>query len=297
MHRFLPLPLRVPLALLLVALNTVSHTSVLFVAALIKFLVPVAGFRRLMSRGLVWLAESWIGVNSALIRHLTPTRIIVEGAAALRHEGWYLVISNHQSWVDIPVLQAAFNRRMPFFKFFLKQQLIWVPFLGLAWWALDFPFMRRYDRATLERRPELRGRDRAETRLACERFRHIPVSVMNFVEGTRYTPAKHAAQQSPFRHLLKPRSGGIAFVVDAMGDMLQSLVDITLVYPAGKPSVMDLFAGRIPAVRVLVRERPLPPELLGGDYDNDAAYRERFQRWLNGIWEEKDALISATLEG
>ncbi len=293
----LPTFLRAPLALILFAISTICHTSVLFVAALIKFLVPVAGFRRQMSRGLVWLAESWIGFNSALIRRLTPTRIIVEGDAALRREGWYLVISNHQSWVDIPVLQAAFNRRMPFFKFFLKQQLIWVPLLGLAWWALDFPFMRRYDRATLERRPELRGRDRAETREACERFRHIPVSVMNFVEGTRFTIAKHDAQASPFRHLLKPRSGGIAFVVDAMGDMLQSLVDITLVYPAGKPDVMDLVAGRIPIVHVHVRERPLPPELLGGDYDNDAEYRERFQRWLNGIWEEKDSLITATLEG
>ncbi len=287
----IPTFLRVPLAILLVALNTLLHTSVLFVAAFIKFLVPIVGFRRLMSRGLVWLAESWIGVNSAAIALFTRTEIVVEGAESLRREGWYLVICNHQSWVDIPVLQAAFNRRMPFFKFFLKQQLIWVPLLGLAWWALDFPFMRRYDKATLARRPELRGRDRAETRIACERFRTIPVSVMNFVEGTRFTAEKHAAQQSPFRHLLKPRSGGIAFVVDAMGDMLQSLVDITLVYPAGKPSVLDLFTGRIPSIRIQVRERVLPPELLAGDYDNDEAYRERFQAWLNGIWEEKDMLI------
>jgi 1-acyl-sn-glycerol-3-phosphate acyltransferase len=295
MLSFLPTLLRAPLAMLLVAINTIGHTSILFVAALIKFLVPVPAFRRQMTHVLVWLAESWIAVNSVAIRLFTRTELIVEGAESLRYHGWYLVISNHQSWVDIPILQAAFNRRMPFFKFFLKQQLIWVPLLGLAWWALDFPFMRRYDRATLERRPELRGRDRAETRAACERFRLVPVSVMNFVEGTRLTPAKRAAQQSPYRHLLKPRSGGVAFVVDAMGDMLQSLVDITVVYPAGNPSVMDLLAGRIPRVLVHVRERPLPPDLLGGDYDNDADYRARFQRWINGIWEEKDALIEATL--
>jgi len=284
-----------PLLFLLVALNTIVMTSTLFVAAFIKFAVPLTAFRRRMSRVLIVLAESWIAINSALIRGFTPTRITIEGAEGLRYAGWYLVISNHQSWVDIPVLQAAFNRRTPFFKFFLKQQLIWVPFLGLAWWALDFPFMRRYDRATLVRRPELRGRDRAETRAACERFRHLPVSVMNFVEGTRFTSAKHAEQGSPYQHLLKPRSGGIAFVVDAMGDMLQSLIDITLIYPAGRPTMLDLLAGRVPEVRVLVRERPLPRELLGGNYDDDADYRERFQTWLNGLWEEKDALISASL--
>jgi len=291
----LPAFLRIPLAFLVITVNTVVLTSTLFVAAFIKFLIPQRDFRRFMSARLVALAELWIAINSAAIRLFTRTRIVVEGAQSLRYQGWYLVISNHQSWVDIPILQAAFNRRMPFFKFFLKKELIWVPFLGLAWWALDYPFMRRYDRATLEKHPELRGRDRAETRLACERFRSIPVSVMNFVEGTRFTVQKHAAQDSPFVHLLKPRSGGVAFVVDAMGDMLQSLVDITLVYPGGKPTVMDLIANRIASVEVHVRERPLPADLLHGDYDNDSAYRERFQAWLQGIWLDKDALIEARL--
>ena len=291
----LPAFLRLPLAFVVIAANTVLLTTTLCVGAFIKFLIPLRGFRRFMSARLVALAELWIAINSAAIRVFTRTQIIVEGAEGLRYQGWYLVISNHQTWVDIPILQAAFNRRMPFFKFFLKKELIWVPFLGLAWWALDFPFMRRYDRATLERRPELRGRDRAETRLACERFRSIPVSVMNFVEGTRFTVEKHAAQASPFQHLLKARSGGVAFVVDAMGDMLQSLVDVTLVYPAGKPTVMDLIANRNPSVHVHVRERPLPADLLHGDYDNDADYRERFQAWLNAIWVDKDALIEERL--
>jgi 1-acyl-sn-glycerol-3-phosphate acyltransferase len=41
------------------------------------------------------------------------------------------------------VLQRIFHGRIPFLKFFLKQELIWVPVIGLAWWALDFPFMKR----------------------------------------------------------------------------------------------------------------------------------------------------------
>ncbi len=67
----------------------------------------------------------------------------MQGVDSLHQRGWYLVSSNHQSWVDILVLQRIFHGRIPFLKFFLKQELIWVPVIGLAWWALDFPFMKR----------------------------------------------------------------------------------------------------------------------------------------------------------
>jgi 1-acyl-sn-glycerol-3-phosphate acyltransferase len=196
--------------------------------------------------------------------------------------------------VDIPVLQKVFNRRIPFLRFFLKQQLIWVPLLGPAWWALDFPFMKRYSRETLARHPELRGRDREATRRACAKFRHLPVSVMNFAEGTRFTPAKHDAQASPYRHLLRPRAGGLAFVLDAMGDVLHAILDVTIVYADGPCSMADLIAGRVRDVRLHVRERPVEPSLRG-DYENDAAFRERFQAWINGLWQQKDAQVGRML--
>jgi 1-acyl-sn-glycerol-3-phosphate acyltransferase len=287
----LPQAVRLPLALLLVATSTLVHATPLIALALLKFLLPVAALRRGLSRVLVGLAESWVSTNSRLLALLTRTEWCIEGVEGLRHDGWYLVLSNHQSWVDIPVLQHALNRRVPFLKFFLKQQLIWVPVLGLAWWALDFPFMRRYPRELLERRPELRGRDLAATRRACEKFRELPVSVTNFVEGTRLTSAKHAAQQSPYRHLLRPRAGGVAFVLGAMGDVLHALVDVTIAYPDGPPTMLDLLAGRVRRIMVHVREREIPADLAGGDYENDPACRERFQSWINGIWADKDLLL------
>jgi 1-acyl-sn-glycerol-3-phosphate acyltransferase len=121
---------------------------------------------------------------------------------------------------------------------------------------------------------------------------HIPVSVMNFVEGTRFTPTKHEQQGSPFANLLKPKAGGIAFVLDAMGPALHSILDVTIVYPDGRPTMLDLFANRVREVRVNIRERPIPAELLGGDYQNDPAFRERIQNWLNDVWLEKDRLIA-----
>ena len=227
MRPSLPNWLRILLAATLIGTSTVLHVLPLFAIALIKAVLPFAAVRRACNPLLTGIAESWIGFNSWMIDRVTHTRFVVEGDHALRRDGHYLLLANHQSWVDIPVLQKVFNRRIPLLRFFLKSQLFWIPLLGPAWWALDFPFMKRYTREQVAKRPELAGRDIAATRRACDKFRSIPVVVMNFVEGTRFTDAKQAAQGSPYRFLLRPKAGGVAFVLDAMGDGLQS-VGLTL---------------------------------------------------------------------
>lgn len=294
-----PLPnwLRIPLAVVLISASTLLHVVPLFALAFVKAVLPVQALRRHCSRCLARIAESWIGVNSWMIAQFTRMRFVVDIDASLQPDGHYLVLANHQSWVDIPVLQKVFNRRIPLLRFFLKSQLFWIPVMGLAWWALDFPFMRRYSRETIARRPELAGRDIEATRRACERFREIPFSILNFVEGTRFTDAKYSAQSSPYRFLLRPKAGGVAFVLDAMGDALHAILDVTLVYPQGRPSFADLFTDRIGEVHVVARERPIPAEFVGGDYQNDAVFRERFQAWMNTLWREKDATIARSKSG
>ena len=289
------LPLRIALIFLLIALSTVLHVVPLLLVAVIKALLPFHALRQTSNPLLTGIAESWIGVNSWMLARLTDTRVVVQGDGALDNAGHYLVIANHQSWVDILILQFVFNRRIPLLRFFLKRQLFWVPLLGLAWWALDFPFMGRYSKKQIARNPELAGRDIEATRRACEKFRAIPIAIMNFVEGTRFTQAKHDAQGSPYRHLLKPKSGGVAFVLDAMGSGLHGILDISIAYPGGIPTMMDLIANRVPEVRVLVRPRPLPADLMHGDYQNDRAFRARFQQWMNGVWQDKDADLSRLL--
>ena len=296
MTAWIPGSIRTPFVIALIAVSTVLHTLPLFVVAFLKWLLPFRTAREFCAALLVRLAESWIAVNAALILGLTPTSIHVDGLEGLRNDGHYLVLANHQSWVDIAVLQTVLNRRIPFLRFFLKSQLIWVPFLGLAWWALDFPFMKRYTRKQLSKRPDLAGKDIESTRRACEKFKGIPVSIMNFVEGTRFRPGKQARQASPYVHLLKPKAGGVAFVLDAMGSALHSVVDVAIVYPAGIPTMLDLVSGRIPEVRVNVIERAIPEALLGISYENDPAARVLFQRWVNSIWVEKDAVITQLLD-
>lgn len=284
--------MRAFVAAVLVMLNTGLQGSALLLAALVKVLLPVPAVRRALDRLLPAIAESWIAVNSALIDRFTRTRFDVQGLDALRPDGRYLVLANHRSWVDIPVLQKVFNRRIPLLRFFLKHTLIWVPVLGLCWWALDFPFMRRHTKSQLAKRPELAGKDLAATRKACEKFRHIPVSVMNFVEGTRFTPAKHAGQGGAYRHLLRPKAGGAAFVLGAMGESLDAVLDVTLHYEPASPTLADLFADRVRTVRVHVQQRPIPEGFAGADYEGDREFRKRFQAWMNTLWSEKDARLA-----
>lgn len=281
---------------LIVVLSTVAHVLPLLLLALIKAVLPSARWRKACNPLLSGLAERWVGVNNGMWEHLTDTRLVVTGDAGLQVQGHYLVLANHQSWVDILTLQKAFNRRIPLLRFFLKRQLFWVPLLGLAWWALDFPFMGRYSPKQVAKNPALAGRDIEATRKACEKFRAMPVAIMNFVEGTRFTPGKHASQSSPYRHLLKPKSGGVAFVLDAMGEGLHAILDVSIAYPNGRPSLLDLLMNRIPEVRVHVRQLPIPQQLADGSYQNDRDHRVRFQHWMNELWREKDATLEQLLQ-
>lgn len=280
---------------LLFAANTLFWCTVLYLVTLLKLLLPLAPWRRFASRVLVAIGEAWIAVNTFCLRLTQPTRYDVKGLEGLRRDASYLVVSNHQSWVDIPVLQGVFLRKIPFLRFFLKQQLIRVPFLGAAWWALDFPFMKRHSREALEKNPALRLEDLEATRRACERFRHAPASILNFVEGTRLTPAKHARAGGEFRHLLPPKAGGLAFAASAMGPQLAGIVDVTIVYPHGSPTFWDLISLGLPEVVVRVRPREIPADWFTGDYAEDAPFREGVQAWVRELYREKDAEIDALL--
>jgi len=297
MLSFLPPTARGVIALLLLVLNTLFWCTLLFALALVKLALPVRAVRVRIDPLLNAVATLWITCNSGWMRLTQATTWDVAGVSALPYAGWYLVNCNHQTWADIFVLQHVLNRRIPMLKFFLKQQLIYVPVIGLAWWALDFPFMKRHSAAALARHPELRQQDRATTMRACEKFALVPTCVMNFAEGTRFTRAKHQAQGSPHRHLLKPKAGALALALNAMGEKFHSLVDVTIVYPAGAPSFWQFLCGRTPHVVVRVQQRPIPREFCAGDYAEDAAFRETFQRWLSAQWQDKDAQIEALLQG
>jgi 1-acyl-sn-glycerol-3-phosphate acyltransferase len=289
---FLPAPLKGTLAALLIFLNTLVLFPILMAFAVCKLAIPITAIRKGCTRALNRIAWLWIGFNNLLIKSLHRIEWDIRGAEGLDQQHWYFVTCNHQSWADIPAIQYALNSRIPLLKFFLKKELIWVPFLGVAWWALDFPFMHRHTKEQIARRPELKGKDIAATQAACEKFRYTPVTIFNFMEGTRFTPAKQQRQNSPYQNLLKPRAGGTAFVLGAMGEMIQTMLDITIVYPNEDAGFWNLLCGRIQRIVIDIRIREIPSRFLGMDYQNNREIRVDFQRWISGIWTEKDARIN-----
>lgn len=267
----------------LLVLNTLVCCLPLLALVPVRLLLPKRlqlRCRHLMGQ----LGKLWVEGNRLWIGPVPGWQ--AEGLDALP-KGSCLVICNHQSWVDILVLQHHFNRRLPLLRFFIKQQLIWLPVVGLCCWALDFPFMRRHSKEYLARHPEQRGKDLETTRSACAKLREVPVALINFCEGTRFTEAKHAAQQSPYKNLLKPRAGGIAMALDAMGDQFEGLVDVTLVYPEGRPTFVDLLAGRVERTVMAVQVREIPRELVGRRCE-DEDFKLTVQKHVNSIWSNKE---------
>ncbi len=295
MFHFLPPFLVALIAIILLVVNILFWVPILLVFALIRLVLPFKATRLVIDPIALVIAESWISCNSLWMRLTQKLDWDVQGIEGLDPKSWYLVNSNHQSWVDIFVLQHLLNRKIPLLKFFIKQELIWVPVMGLAWWALDFPFMRRHSEEFLRKHPEMREKDRETTRKACEKFALIPTSVMNFLEGTRFTKAKHAKQQSPYRYLLKPKAGGIALALDALGAKFDSILDVTIVYPQGIPTFMDFMTGRVQRVIVRVRKIPVPQALVTGNYGEDPEFRKAFSEWVQQLWREKDAQIGQLL--
>lgn len=294
MFYFLPAPLKGTLAALLVVLSTLTLFPFLMLFALLKLVLPVTVIRKGCTVVLNAIAHIWIGFNNLVMDGLHKIEWDVRGAQHLSQEHWYFVTCNHQSWADIPAIQYVLNSKIPLLKFFLKKELIWVPLLGIAWWALDFPFMHRHTKEQIAKNPELKGKDIAATEAACEKFRYTPVTIFNFMEGTRFTPAKHQRQKSPYKNLLKPRAGGTAFVLGAMGEMLHTMLDVTIVYPgAGEQriGIWDYLSGRIERIIIDIRIREIPPQFLGMDYESNRETRVAFQRWVSELWAEKDALI------
>jgi 1-acyl-sn-glycerol-3-phosphate acyltransferase len=296
MLSFLSAPIRGTLGFSLFILNTLFWCLPLYAVLPLKLAIPRPGWREIYSRLLARIAEAWIEGNNAILGLTQRIEWDVLGLEGLRRDGWYLVSANHRSWVDIVVLQRVLNRRVPFLKFFIKRPLIWVPLLGGAWWALDFPFMKRHSAAYLVRHPEARDQDWSTTRRMCERFRDTPTALLNFLEGTRFQADKHARQKSPYRHLLRPKTGGLAAVLEALADRVRVLLDVTIVYPDGRASFPDLFSGRIRRVIVRVRQLPIPAELSVGDYRRDPGFRAATKAWVNRLWADKDALIGQLLD-
>ncbi|MDO5770200.1 MAG: acyltransferase [Psychrobacter sp.] len=246
------------------------------------------------------IANHWIRSNNTVIDRFLPKKDWrIHLPDNVRPDGQYLLVCNHQSWVDTSIVQYISQDRLPLTRFFTKHELIYIPIVGQAFYFLDFPMMRRYSKEAIAKNPALKDQDIIEAKRACELLKDKPFTLLNYLEGTRFTPSKQAYQKSPYQHLLKPKAGGLSLAISALGRQIDGILDMTIVYPDGTPTYADLWKGDITRLGVDVRHIHMPDDLFNGiiegGYQKDAATKAQMFAWLDEIWQQKDALIETML--
>jgi 1-acyl-sn-glycerol-3-phosphate acyltransferase len=263
---------------------------------LFRFMIPLKKWRQLTKKLMESLHAGWLRSNYFLLKWVTSIKWEVSGLNRLDFNEWYLLISNHQSWADILILQYIFSGKIPPLKFFLKKELLWtLPIASWACWLLDFPFMHRYSKTKLTKHPELKNKDIEETKKASIKFKTTPTTVANFIEGTRFSQEKRESQTSSYQYLLRPKAAGMAFSLAVLGDFFHKILNVTIIYPPHQVSLLDFLSGKIKKIIVDIETIPITKDWLG-DYENDRQFRIYFQKKLNELWEEKDLLIKTQLK-
>ncbi len=279
---------------IMLSLNTVIVFIPVFIVGMFK-LIPYQPSQKICTHLLTFLCSRWIDFNTLFIKYSCNIKWHIENDLTYNYNQWYLVVSNHQSWLDIVVLQKMLHQKVPELKFFVKDQLKWIPVLGFTWWIFDHPFMKRFSKEYLKKHPEKKGQDLLATKRSCDKFKNMPVAIMNFIEGTRFTKEKHDKQNSPYKHLLKPKAGGAAYVLNSLGGKMHSIIDVTITYPDECSSLWDYVCGRVKHIGIYAREIKIPEAFLSMNYFDDPVVKLEFQTWLNTLWAEKDALCAKGL--
>ena len=286
--------LRGSLAVVFIAVNTILVCAPLYLMALLR-LSLVGGWRRALTKRMDVAIDLWVSANRGLLRALRSVDLeVVWPQAPLRRDQWCMVVSNHQAWADIILLQTVLRPALPPLKFFTKQQLIWLPLAGLAMKLLGFPYVRRGRPSSADgSRAEAASKDREATLAACAVFRNHPTAVLSFLEGTRFTPAKQAAQGARFERLLNPRIGGLSYVLTGLGEQLHQLVDVTIFYPDGAPGFWAFLSGRRRRARMWIEAHEVTAAMRGPDA---ATQRAELTPLIESLWCAKDARLKAAAQ-
>ena len=279
-----------------IAANSIACSLPIWLTGGIKIITGA----KIADKAVIGITNHWIGVNNRLIDQLLPQKDWrIDLPDDIDPNGKYLLVSNHQSWVDTSIMQYISEDRLPLTRFFTKFELIYIPVVGQTFYFLDFPMMRRHSKEAIAKNPALRGQDIEEAKRACALLKDKPFTLLNYLEGTRFTQEKHDAQKAPYTHLLKPRAGGFALALQTLGDEIDGILDMTIVYPDGVPTYSDLWKGNVQQLGVHIRHVEMPQTLFNqvkaGGYASDETVKSALFDWLDGIWQEKDKRISKML--
>lgn len=273
-------------SLTVVSVTTVLVCIPLYVMGVVRLVVPNRAVKQWLAHPMDSIIDVWVSVFRWLIQTFNLIKIEIEMPAGLADRNrWQVIVCNHQSWVDIIILQTSFRDVVPVLKFFTKRELIWVPFVGVAMWFLGFPYVYRAKTGAKQLSDAQREQNDAVLRREGRRFLDKPVAVINFVEGTRFSRTKRDSSGSPFQNLLKPRRGGLRRTLLVLDSRVQHILNSTITYPGKPPGFWQLLSGQTTTALLSVTESTNP----GTD-------ESQLTEWLNEEWTKKDRLISSYVE-
>ncbi|MCU0228365.1 MAG: 1-acyl-sn-glycerol-3-phosphate acyltransferase [Bryobacterales bacterium] len=156
--------------------------------------------RRRAGRFLHWCGRT-------VTRLLPAWQVRLEGQIPDAHEGPFLIVGNHQSHTDIPVICW-----LPLqFKWVAKKELFSIPVAG---WMFGMAGQIAVDRKD--------SRAGAKALIQAARFLEQRMSVLFFPEGTRSRDGNLLRfQDGPFRLALKTGVPILPVVIEGTGDLLQ----------------------------------------------------------------------------
>lgn len=291
MISFLPSPILLILNCLCFAVNSILIATPIMVLGLVRLALPLKAVRVLVEFLNYYLYKTWVFNNRVIIGLTNNIKWHISGDAIPTTKKSCMIISNHLSWADILFIGCVYKGNVPVTKFFMKQNLIYIPFVGLACYALGMPFLKRYPKAKLIKNPKLRKKDIKSTKKACRRLIEYPSTLINFVEGSRYTRKKAARAKSPYSNLLPPKTASLGVALGQIGDKVEYIFNNTFYYPDNqKKAMIDLLMGRVKNVYVNV-EIVKSTDGLIGNYLDDKEFKHDFTMKVRDLWEEKDAVL------
>lgn len=174
-----------------------------------------------------WLA---VKIDKIILDTFLPIEIDYKQENEIESGTHYLLVSNHQSWIDIIILQNIFYKKLPPLKFLVKWEIMFIPIVGLICWAFEYPFLKRYSKNKMQKNTNNIYRDKNEIEKKLKKCSNTPCNFVNFMEEHRFNQWRKDIQNNEFHNLLKPKLGGFSVISDLFSNQIINIIDVTIIY-------------------------------------------------------------------
>ena len=253
-----------------VVINLLVGFIMLLPISIVSWLIPLPAVSRWCTFAVDHVYRFAVRVDSFWMLRVVGIELEIKGE--INTDQAPVVICNHQSWFDIPLVQEVITGNGPIIKFLVKREITWVPIIGWICLALNFPRLRRGDNKVTGES------DFSIIEKASKKHGDVSGALLIFPEGTRYSALKRERQKAGYKHLLKPKTGGLRTIKEYAGPDT-SLVDITIDYHQKGVNIWNCLHGNPRKITLLLEHYKL------SEIDD-------IEAWLADRWAAKDRVLS-----